>query len=109
MSGKGTQRAFVQQVKDYLAHFDHLVLRTSRNTGGDFHTANLKTGRKFPRWTQVGPGITPARGNYNFNWTWHHHEVVGIMQLVPNVVHAGKYHDGGVLFWELAYNKEYLN
>ena len=40
-------------------------------------------------------------------WTWHHHEVVGIMQLIPRSVHQVYQHHGGVFFYEILKNKIY--
>ncbi|WP_390621362.1 HNH endonuclease [Gimesia panareensis] len=45
-------------------------------------------------------------------YTWHHHEVIGIMQLVRKDVHKALFgghrtHHGGVFFWELLNNKKY--
>jgi hypothetical protein len=82
-----------------------------QNSGGDYQWANHLTLRFFKRDKYGGPGKGPLRGNYNHDWTWHHHEVVGIMQLVPYLVHRASevVHVGGVLYWEVAYNKDYAN
>lgn len=40
-----------------------------------------------------------------FGYTWHHHEVVGIMQLVRKEVHGPFRHIGGVFYWEVAMNR----
>jgi hypothetical protein len=37
----------------------------------------------------------PVKGNYR----WHHHEVMGIMQAVPEDMHRIRHH-GGVYFWK---------
>jgi RHS repeat-associated protein len=40
-------------------------------------------------------------------YTWHHHEAIGIMMLVPRAIHIANGHSGGVLFWEILNDKEY--
>jgi hypothetical protein len=50
--------------------------------------------------------VTPS------NATWHHHEVMGIMQLVPTDLNngiggPGIRHDGGTAFWQLMKNIQY--
>lgn len=43
-------------------------------------------------------------------YTWHHHEVVGVMVLVSSFTHphlGGLKHFGGVFFWELSTGKKY--
>ena len=40
-------------------------------------------------------------------YTWHHHEVVGIMILVPTPVHALFRHAGGAMFWGIAHGRRY--
>ncbi|GEP43499.1 Ig-like domain-containing protein [Brevifollis gellanilyticus] len=39
--------------------------------------------------------------------TWHHHEVMGIMQSVDVTAHSAVSHHGGVYFWSLCNNKTY--
>jgi len=44
--------------------------------------------------------------------TWHHHEVIGVMQLIQTRYHsssygAGRSHRGGVLMYEILKNVEY--
>jgi RHS repeat-associated protein len=58
----------------------------------DYQRANRLTGR-----TRKG----------NRSYTWHHHEVVGIMQLVNRKQHGPVRHAGGVLIWEILVDKKY--
>jgi hypothetical protein len=37
-------------------------------------------------------------------YTWHHHEVPGIMQLVDSKVHRSIGHEGGAFFWTILKN-----
>ncbi|WP_193214050.1 PKD domain-containing protein [Luteolibacter marinus] len=39
--------------------------------------------------------------------TWHHHEVVGIMELVKTSIHQSLGHDGGAKFWSVLKNTPY--
>jgi hypothetical protein len=43
--------------------------------------------------------------------TWRHHEVLGVMQLVRSDTHnpgtGGPSHEGGVFYWQIAYNQKY--
>jgi YD repeat-containing protein len=40
-------------------------------------------------------------------YTWHHHQDVGLMQLVHEDVHAMTPHTGGVAIWQRAFNAKY--
>lgn len=40
-------------------------------------------------------------------YTWHHHEVMGIMELVRTDAHRAFGHSGGVFFWQIANQKNY--
>lgn len=41
------------------------------------------------------------------NYTWHHHEDVGIMQLIPTAIHDAVRHSGGVAAWVEAKGVKY--
>jgi len=59
-------------------------------------------------WTQrFGRGRGQAALDARENYTWHHHEVVGIMELVRTTTHGSLGHDGGVKFWEILNNQLY--
>jgi hypothetical protein len=82
---------------------------TGKNQGKnfDFYRANLATGRNFRGMTRGGPGP-----GYRNHWTWHHHEVIGVMQLVLSDVHTpGSYlgldHTGGEWIWGAAFGISY--
>jgi hypothetical protein len=68
-----------------------VYIRYTGSRRNDFRAANRKRGKQ-----PTPPG-----------YTWHHHEVVGIMQLVKTSVHRGKNHIGGIFYWEMAFNKRY--
>jgi len=54
--------------------------------------------------------IINARSGYlgtPWLFQWHHHEVPGVMELVPAVVNLGIRHFGGTFYWELAYGQKY--
>ena len=77
-----------------FVHPDNGTIFIGKYTGsrtGDYKKANKK--RRAPK---------PA------GYIWHHHEVVGIMQLVQDNMHT-RYHLGGVFYWEMAYNRNYGN
>jgi filamentous hemagglutinin len=40
-------------------------------------------------------------------YVWHHNEELGVMQLVPEDLHIGTRHSGGVTLWEAANGKSY--
>ena len=42
---------------------------------------------------------TGAEGGNVFGFSWHHHEKIGKMQLVPNGVHEKVRHTGGYSIW----------
>jgi DNase/tRNase domain of colicin-like bacteriocin len=78
----------------------------SRNK--DFEYANRWAGITGARLPGFRPEKcpSPTYGRFAHNWSWHHHEVVGIFQLVLGAAHtpgnlAGLTHDGGVLFWKI--------
>jgi RHS repeat-associated protein len=46
-------------------------------------------------------GITPAtQGTY----TWHHHEVVGLFELVQTPIHVLRLHSGGIFYYKICRN-----
>jgi hypothetical protein len=53
-----------------------------------------------------GYAITPWAMPYG-KYTWHHHEVPGVMILVPWVIHKAVGHFGGVLYWSIAVGQRY--
>ncbi|MBL9144909.1 MAG: HNH endonuclease [Verrucomicrobiaceae bacterium] len=57
---------------------------------------------------------TATRWTKGTDGTWHHHEVMGIMQFVPSSLNnfigrsaKGVRHSGGTAFWQLMKNREY--
>ncbi|HEV7297924.1 MAG TPA: HNH endonuclease [Tepidisphaeraceae bacterium] len=51
---------------------------------------------------------TASVGNGMFSGrTWHHHEILGIMESVEDKNHADNRHTGGVSFWQILNNRKY--
>src|SRR5262249_44514895 len=95
-----------------LPQLYNLTLSGSRRA--DFRRSNLWTLRFHRDWQRRGRG--PLNGGYRFQWTWHHHEVLGLMQLVLGLAHTpnnyargfgGIPHQGGALFWAIANGRSY--
>ncbi|MDB6028311.1 MAG: wapA7, partial [Verrucomicrobiales bacterium] len=55
--------------------------------GSDFQRADLVSGRAFVKMLDFGQ-----------KWTWHHHELVGLMQLVPTAKHRRGHSGGGLIY-----------
>lgn len=89
-----------------------VFIRLRGGRGRDF-TASTAERNRMSAWLVALPqyGGTTYRALRSNGWTWHHHEVVGVMQLVDSNVHnpgnGGPAHEGGVFYWQIAFNRRY--
>jgi hypothetical protein len=54
------------------------------------------------RAANVARGVPKPAG-----YAWHHHEIMGIMELVPSAINLGVSHYGGKFFYDMCNNHQY--
>jgi RHS repeat-associated protein len=86
--------------KTFIPKSNNLPELTPHASASIFLRGGL-TGKRYQDKAKANSQAKRATG------TWHHHEVMGIMQAVTSSAHSAVSHYGGVYFWSVCNNKTY--